>query len=64
MFGFLKKPNTELEQARAEFLIERDLILAHRLHEDSIKLAERRREDWKMQVAFEARIRRIKGEQE
>lgn len=60
MFSFLQKPNTELEQLRAEYLIERDLILAHRLHEDATKLAERRREDWKMNAAFEASLRRLK----
>lgn len=64
MFGFLQKPNTELEQLRAEYLIERDLLLAHRLHEDAVKLADRRREDWKMNAAFEAQVRRIKGDQQ
>lgn len=62
MFGFLRKPNTELEQLRAEYLIERDLLLANRLHEDAIKLAARRKEDWKMNAHFEAAVRRIRGE--
>lgn len=62
MRWYSKSRNTELEQIEAEFLIRRDEILADRLHEDALRLAERRREDWKQQAAFNAAVRRIKGE--
>lgn len=56
MFGFLKKPNARAEQIMAEYAIKRDLLLADRAHEDAVKLAHRRQEDWKMQSDYDKEL--------
>lgn len=58
---FNRKRNLALEECRAKYLIRRDLLLADRLHEDQVKLAARRLEDWELNQKFEAECDQIRN---